>query len=80
MPGKSVVRKVKFTPEEMAFEPLPDYSHLKFKRRRRPKHPTNWCELDPEIAAFFKTSTAANNALRMFMEAVPGRAPKRKSA
>jgi hypothetical protein len=73
------VHKVKFTPEQMAFEPLPDYSHLKFRRRKRAAYP-NWCELDPEIAAYFKTSTAVNNALRMFMEAVPERTPKRKSA
>jgi hypothetical protein len=79
MPSKIVVHKVKFTPEEMAFEPLPDYSHLKFRRRKRPALP-NWCELDPKIAAYFKTSTAVNNALRMLMEAMPGRASKRKSA
>lgn len=48
MPSKFVVHKVKFTPEEMAFEPLPDYSHLKFKRQR----PVNLVEVDPDLAVF----------------------------
>lgn len=76
MPSKLVVRKVKFTPEEMAFEPLPDYSHLKFKRRR----PPNLVELDPDLAVFFRTADAVNNALRKVMEAIPEGSPRRRKS
>jgi hypothetical protein len=76
MPSKFVVRKVKFTPEEMAFEPLPDYSHLKFKRRGL----RNLVELEPDIAAFYKSSDAVNNALRKVMEALPARSVNRKKS
>ena len=76
MPSRFVVHKVKFTPEEMAFEPLPDYSHLKFRRRK----PVNLVELDPDLAAFFKTSTAVNHALRKLIEAVPPTAQKRRKS
>lgn len=68
MPRKTSVRKVKFTPEEMAFEPLADYSHLKF-RRARPH--AKLVELDPDVAKFFRNATAVNKALRMFIKAIP---------
>jgi len=71
-----MVRKVKFTPEEMAFEPLADYSHLKFRRRRV----RNLVELDPDLAAFYKSSEAVNNALRKVMEALPVGISKRKKS
>jgi hypothetical protein len=77
MPSKVVVRKVKFTPEEMAFEPLPDYSHLKFKRHKGVR---NLVELDPDLAAFYKSSDAVNNALRKVMEALPSGAQKRRKS
>ncbi len=76
MPSKVMVRKVKFTPEEMAFEPLADYSHLKFRRRRV----RNLVELDPDLAAFYKSSEAVNNALRKVMEALPVGISKRKKS
>jgi hypothetical protein len=62
----------------MAFEPLADYSHLKFKR-----HPgvRNLVELDPDLAAFYRSSNAVNNALRKVMEAMPhGGVRRRRSA
>lgn len=77
MPSKVTVRKVKFTPEEMAFEPLPDYSHLKWKRRKGVR---NLVELDPDLAAFYKNSNAVNNALRKVMEAVPTHGVKRRKS
>ncbi len=77
MPSKFVVRKVKFTPQEMAFEPLPDYSHLQFKRRKGVR---NLVELDPDIAAFYKNSDAVNNALRKVMEALPCVTQKRRKS
>jgi hypothetical protein len=77
MPSRSVVRKVKFTPEEMAFEPLPDYSHLKFKRRKGVR---NLVELEPDLAAFYRSSDAVNNALRKVMEALPNELRKRKKS
>lgn len=77
MPSRFVVRKVKFTPEEMAFEPLADYSHLKFRRRKGVR---NLVELDPDIAEFYKSSDAVNNALRKLMEALPAAQKRRKSA
>lgn len=77
MPSKAVVRKVKFSPAEMAFEPLPDYSHLKFKRR---KSTPNLVELDPDLAAFYQNATAVNNALRKLMEALPVDGRRRKKS
>ena len=77
MPSKVVVRKVKFTPQEMAFEPLPDYSHLKFKRRKGLR---NLVELDPDLAAFYRSSDAVNNALRKVMEALPTATRKRRKS
>lgn len=74
MPRTFAVTKVKFSPEEMAFEPLPDYSHLKFKRRGL----RNVVELDPDVAAFYKNANAVNNALRKVMEAIPATAPNEK--
>lgn len=78
MPRKTSVRKVKFTPEEMAFEPLADYSHLKF-RRARPN--AKLVELDPDVAQFFDDATSVNKVLRMFMEAIPSpRSGRRKKS
>jgi hypothetical protein len=77
MPARFAVHKVKFTPEEMSFEPLADYSHLKFKRRKSVR---KLVELDPDIAAFYKSSDAVNNALRKVMEALPNTTQKRRKS
>lgn len=75
MPRKAIVRKARFiSPEEMAFEPLADYSHLNFKRRSS----RNLVELDSDLAAFFKSADAVNNALRKLMEAMPSGSVKQK--
>lgn len=76
MPRKIIVHKVKFTPEEMAFEPLADYGHLKFKRRGV----RNMVKLDPDLAAFYKSADAVNKALRKLMEAMPTGNEKRKKS
>jgi hypothetical protein len=69
-PAKHRVRKVKFTPEEMAYDLPKDVSHLPF-RRVKPK-----IELDHDVAEVFSDSAAVNKALRKLIEAMP--APSRR--
>jgi hypothetical protein len=50
---------------------------LKFKRRKGVR---NLVELDPDLAAFYKSSDAVNHALRKVMEALPTRSVRRKKS
>lgn len=58
-PMKFIVRKVKFSPEEIAYEPPADVSHLKL-RRAVPAVVV----LDPEVAKVFKTSAAVDQKFK----------------
>lgn len=82
------VRHVKFTPEEMAYDPPPEETEMWTPVGRGPdalfaKPPRRGAvvELDADVAKVFKDAAAVNNALRKLIEAVPqagGR--KRRSA
>ena len=72
---KAKVRKVKFTPAEMAYEMPDDLSHLKYRRVNEGKTVV----IDADVAKVFADDAAVNNALRKLIEAVPA-AKRRKTA
>jgi hypothetical protein len=74
-PVKPKVRKVKFTPGEMAYQMPDDLSHLKYRRATEGRTVV----IHPDLAKVFPDESAVNNALRKLIEAVPA-AKRRKTA
>jgi hypothetical protein len=72
---KARVRKVKFSPAELAYEMPDDLSHLKYRRAMEGRTVV----IHPDVAKVFPDETAVNNALRKLIEAVPA-AKRRKTA
>jgi len=93
-PRSIVVRHVKFSPAEMAYEPPDDTSRFTYVGRgpdnlfeKPPKHEKRLkaesskplVALDADIAKVFKTAESVNKALRKLIEAMPsGRKVKSK--
>ena len=77
--SKPSVKKVKFRPEEMAYD-LPeelDFSKLEHIGRgigaieRHARTHAVQVKLEPDVAVVFKDSAAVNKALRAFINAMP---------
>jgi hypothetical protein len=87
-PAKHSVRYVKFTPEEMAYDPSPEETAHWVPVGRgpkglfaKPKGSRTVVELEKDVAQVFKDSAAVNKALRKLIEAVPTNGRKmRRSA
>jgi hypothetical protein len=73
---KAKVRKVKFSPAEMAYEMPDDLSHRNYRRVNEGRTVV----IDADVAKVFADDAAVNNALRKLMEAVPQPPKRRKSA
>jgi hypothetical protein len=78
---------VKFTPEEMAYDPSPEETAEWIPVGRgpaaifaKPSWKLKMVELEPDVAEVFKDSKAVNRALRKLIAAVPGAARRKKSA
>jgi hypothetical protein len=75
---------VKFTPEEMAYDPPPQETEnwVPVGRGRRAifAKPAGVVRLDPDVAAVFTDSGSVNKALRLLIEAVPSGTKRKKSA
>jgi hypothetical protein len=85
-PVKHSVRYVKFTPEEMAYDPTPEETADWVEVGRGPvaifaKPPkSRTIVLAGDVAKVFRNSAEVNNALRMLIEAVPVQRKNRKTA
>jgi hypothetical protein len=87
-PSKASVRHVKFTSEEMAYDPSPEETADWIPVGRGPEaifakpsdHKAKMVKLDPDVAEIFKDSEAVNLALRKLIEAVPEMTKRKKSA
>lgn len=75
-PSKATVRKVKFSPEEMAYDIPEDLSHLKFRRTRSGRTVV----IDADVAKVFRDEAAVNRAMRKLIEAAPDGPRRKKSA
>src|SRR4051812_37008440 len=77
-PTPICVRYVKFTPEEMAYDPSSSETEKWMPVGRgpeslfaKPPRRATVIELDADVAKVFKDAAAVNNALRKLIEAVP---------
>src|SRR4051812_37179511 len=82
-PTKSTVRLVKFSPEEMAYDPSPEETAKWTPVGRgmkglfaKPK--ARLVPLEPDVAKVFKDAAAVNNALRKIIEAMPHALPRKR--
>ena len=83
-PAKHSVRLVKFSPEEMAYDPDPRETGKWTPVGRGPKaifaKPKGYVVLEPDVQQVFRDSASVNHALRKLIEAVPRNGKQKKSA
>ena len=84
IPARHSVRLVKFTPEEMVYDPSPEETAnwVSVGRGRKAifAKPAGVIQLAKDVQAVFKDSDSVNNALRKLIEAMPRNGKRKKSA